>query len=169
MNFAHIHLIINHIPLITVPMALIFLIYGMITHSHQLQRFSLLVLVATAATVIPVYLTGEPTEEIVEDFSGVSESLIKEHEEAAEFAMITTLIAGALALGTILLSKHSLVQKFGAKAVVAASVIAILSLGYASNLGGHIRHPQESGIAPMSQQIHGEQLHGEQSEDDDND
>jgi hypothetical protein len=32
---------------------------------------------------IPAYLTGEPTEELVENLTGVSKSSIEQHEEAA--------------------------------------------------------------------------------------
>ena len=40
-----------------------------------------------AVLTIPVFLTGEETEESVEHLAGVSHDLIEEHEELAEKAI----------------------------------------------------------------------------------
>ena len=101
MNFAHIHLIINHIPLLTIPIAVIFLIYALSCNNNSLKQISLVILIATSASVIPVYLTGEPAEKAVKHLPGVTEDVIEPHEEAAEFSMIVTLIAGALAAASL--------------------------------------------------------------------
>jgi hypothetical protein len=44
---------------------------------------------------LPVYFTGEPADELVENLPGVAESLIDKHKYAALFAL---LMAGAPAL-----------------------------------------------------------------------
>jgi hypothetical protein len=48
-----------------------------------LKRISLGIFIIVALLAIPAYLTGEPTEELVENLPGVSKSSIEQHEEAA--------------------------------------------------------------------------------------
>jgi uncharacterized membrane protein len=144
MNFAYLHLVLNHIPMIGLPVALAFLLYGIYCKNQSSQRFSLLMLVALAAMVIPVYLTGEPAEEVVEHLPGVVESVIESHEEAAELSLVLTLITGLAAFGALWFQKD--VQKSRALnlAVVACACVAVASLVYTANLGGKIRHTEFS-------------------------
>lgn len=144
MNFAHIHLIINHVPMLTIPVALIFLAYALKRKDFGLKRFSLLMLVATAATVLPVYLTGEPAEKVIEHLPGVTEQVIEAHEEAAEFSLVVTLILGALGAATLIFANNVRIQRLLPIAVVLACIVAVGSLGYTANLGGKIRHPEVS-------------------------
>jgi uncharacterized membrane protein len=144
MNYAHIHLIINHIPILTIPMAMLFLIYGIRQKNESLKRFSMLVLIATAASLIPVYLTGEPAEKVIEHLPGISKNLIEAHEEAAELALILTLVVGGMALAVMLFPRWAIVSDLGPKAIVLASIVAVGALGYTANLGGKIHHPETS-------------------------
>ncbi len=142
MNFAYLHLIINHIPIIGIPVALVFLIYGMRTQNRVIERFSLLVLFAIAAMVVPVYLTGEPAEEAVEHLPGFAESFIESHEDAAKFSLVLTLAAGALAFIALWLQNFELRRQQINLAVLGVATIALLSLGYTAYLGGKIRHSE---------------------------
>ena len=144
MNFAHIHLIMNHIPVIGIPMALAFLIHGLWTNNSGSQRFALLVLFVVAALVIPVYLTGEPAEHLLKHTAGsnVTEEVISPHEEAAEVALILTIVTGVAAAGAIWFQKN---EKFGRNASLGVVVLAVVALGslvYTANLGGQIRHTE---------------------------
>ena len=144
MNFAHIHLIINHVPLLTIPIALIFLIYAFWRNDDGLKRFSMVILIATSVTVIPVYLTGEPAEKVVEHLPGVTEQVIAPHEEAAEFSLIVTLLAGGLAAASLILSNREKLKNWLQATLVLICFVAVVALGYTSNLGGKIRHPESS-------------------------
>lgn len=143
MNLAHIHLVLNHIPIMTIPIALIFYLFAVFRKNEQCRKFSLLILTLTAATVIPVFLTGEPAEEIVEHLTGVSKSLIHHHEESAEIALIFTLITGLTSFVTLVFTeKLPIIKRHGEKIVIISSLIALGTLIYAANLGGKIRHPE---------------------------
>lgn len=144
MNGAHLHLILNHLPLFTIPVALIFLVYALWRKDQGLKRFSLIVLILTSLMVLPVYLTGEPAEEVIEHLSGVSEALIEAHEEAAEFSLVVTLAAGVLSLAALFFVNHVKLNRVLPGAVVLVCLVAIASLGYTANLGGKIRHPETS-------------------------
>jgi len=142
-NFAHLHLILNHLPIMTIPVALIFYIYSLRTKNEKLQNFSLIMLIGTAATVLPVFYTGEPAEEIIEGMTSISKKLIHDHEETAEIAFVLTLIAGATAsVNLFFKDRLPLLKKHGDKLVIGSCIIAIGFLAYAANKGGKINHPE---------------------------
>lgn len=144
MNFAYLHLIMNHIPLIGIPVALLFLAHGLWKNNTATRRFALLVLVGLAAMVLPVYLTGEPAEEVVEHLPGVAESFIESHEDAAKFSLILTLATGAFAFITLWFQKNGSVTRLLNLGVMGIATLALLSLAYTASLGGKIRHTEFS-------------------------
>ena len=97
MNLAHLHLVLNHIPMIGIPVALAFMAHGIFQKNSATQRFALMTLLVLAICILPIYFTGEPAEKVVEHLPGVTESFIEAHEDAAKASMILTLITGGLA------------------------------------------------------------------------
>lgn len=142
MNLAHVHLILNHVPVIGVPIALIFLIYGLIKREPAVQRCSLLVLVLVAAVVVPVYFTGEPAEHVVEHLPEVADSFIEAHEDAAMYSLVFSLATGALALLALFFQNETKQRRTIAACVLFVGAIAVVSLAYTANLGGQIRHSE---------------------------
>ncbi len=142
MNFAHVHLIINHIPLIGIPIVLAFLGHGLWTKNASVQRFSLIILLGVALVVLPIYLTGEPAEEVVEHLPGVAESFIESHEDAGKFSLVFTLAAGAAAFLALWFQKIESQRRLINLIVMGLAAIALLSLVYTANLGGKIRHTE---------------------------
>lgn len=142
MNLVHVHLMINHLPLLTIPMAMIFLVYALKNKNAGLQKFSLIILLLTALTVVPVFLSGEPAEEAVEHLPSVSESIVEEHEDAAKASLILTLVCGGAALLGLVSPLKPGFQKISTPLIFITCGIAIASLSYTANLGGKIRHPE---------------------------
>ena len=102
MNSAHLHLILNHIPVFGTALGLLLMIYSFVAKSDEVRKISLGAFILSAITLIAVYLTGEPAEEIVENLPGVSEAIIETHEDAAFYALIFMEITGFLALINLL-------------------------------------------------------------------
>ncbi|HQZ83216.1 MAG TPA: hypothetical protein PLR83_08350, partial [Pyrinomonadaceae bacterium] len=98
MDPVHVHLFLNHFPVICSVLAVPLFAWAYLRKSDELKQLTLLVLVFAAAVTIPVYLSGEPAEEVVEKLAGVSHDLIEQHEDAAYFAMISMMITGAISL-----------------------------------------------------------------------
>lgn len=142
MNAAHIHLLLNHLPLIAIPMSLLFIAHSLWAKNASSKKFAYLVLFFSAALVIPVFLTGEPAEKVVEHLPGVTESFIEPHEDAGQISLILTLIAGIAALLALVLPSNEKRAKILTSIVIATSLLAILSLAYTANLGGKIRHTE---------------------------
>lgn len=158
MNFAHIHLILNHIPVIGIPVALAFLVYGIYVKNQPSQRFSLLVLIGLAAIVLPVYFTGEPAEEVIEHMPGFAESFIGAHEDAAMFSLILTLLTGAAAFVAFWFQKDPNKSRWLNFVVLGIAIVAVLSLLYTANLGGKVRHTElrSGGAVQVDSEIKGE-------------
>ncbi len=149
MNLAHLHLVLNHVPVIGMVLALSLMFAAAVRRSDELKRVSLALLVAFALVAIPVFLTGEPAEDVVERLPGVSKAAISQHEGAADLAFLAMEVAGALALVGLLFYRRtpSLPRWFFTAAVVLAIVVAGL-MARAANLGGQIRHSEVAAGAP---------------------
>ena len=143
MNWAHVHLIINHIPVIGIGLLILLFIVAMVRKNKGLITVALAFIILISLATIPVYLTGEPAEEVVEDMPGISEELIKEHEEQAEIAFILVEVAGGLALITLIARRYS--DNLGQRLVILTLLVLIVSgglIGWTANLGGKIHHEE---------------------------
>lgn len=163
MNWAHFHLILNHIPLIGAGFTILLFVIALIRNSRELMSISLLFTIIVALLAIPAYLTGEPAEEIVEDLPGISEHLIEEHEEMAEKSFIFLEIVGALALITLIVKDYS--QRLGRLAMLTTFIGLVLGGGmiaWTANLGGRINHPEISSGSSDHQSVTD---YGEREED----
>lgn len=98
MNAAQIHLALNHAPLFLSIIGGVILILGMIKKNESFKNLSLYFLIAAALFTVPVFLTGEGTEELVENLPGVNETAIEEHEDMAKISLIIIIITGAISL-----------------------------------------------------------------------
>lgn len=143
MNWAHIHLLLNHVPVIVVPVAILFLAVGLRRRSGDLARGGLALFVLTAVAAVAVYLTGEPSEELVEGLPGVSETILERHEEIALLATTAIATLGLLALAGLFYfrRKPALPRWFGILTLFLSLVPAGL-LGWTASLGGQVRHSE---------------------------
>ena len=157
MDGAHLHLILNHIPVFGLLVGFLLLAWGMIRGYNDIQKAALVTLFVTAATALPVYLTGEPAEDIVEKLPGVSEQIMSQHEDSAMFSLIMAMITGVFALGAIAV-KRFLSTQVAAMAAVAVLIVTLITGGamaFTANLGGQIRHTEirngQAGETPQTQ------------------
>ncbi|HET6145742.1 MAG TPA: hypothetical protein VFE02_19720 [Candidatus Acidoferrales bacterium] len=150
MNWAHVHLMLTHIPVIGVGAILAFLLLGAIRGSREIQWASLQLFVALALLSITVYLSGSPANHQVRDLPGFTRSVIHRHSTAADFAFWSLEILGALSLGALYLYRASgAVPVRFIVALLMIGFVVLLLMGWTANLGGKIRHP-EIGAAIVS-------------------
>jgi len=142
MNAAHVHLLLNHVPILGTAFVVPLLVWAIVRRSDEVARLALIALVAIGALAVPVFLSGEPAEELIEDQPGVTEHWIAQHEDIAKVALGAALLLGVVALGGLV--------AFRSKAIpVGFSTFALLlTLGTAGLMattgwhGGHIRHTE---------------------------
>lgn len=143
MNGAHLHLLLNHLPILGSLFGLVLLLVALVRRLPLLVRTGLITLLVAAALAIPANLTGEGAEEVVEHYPGVTRSLIHEHEEAAEVALWVLEATGALAMVSLLLLAHNHARaRLFARLTLAGAFISFGLMARAGNLGGQIMHPE---------------------------
>lgn len=92
---------------------------------------------------VPVYLSGEESEDLAETLPQVTEEVIENHEEVAENAFYLALALGALAAFAFVLSyKYPSYENYAAKALILLGLLVSALMIYAANLGGQIRHTE---------------------------
>jgi NADH:ubiquinone oxidoreductase subunit 4 (subunit M) len=157
MNPAHLHLMLNHLPVIGVPLVAALLAWALFRSSREIQRVALGATVIVAALTYPVFLTGEPAEERIEDASWASENLIHEHEERAEAALIAVLVTGVVAVLGLWQSRGNrpMSRRLGSLTLAGLAVSAGL-LGWTALLGGPIRHEEIRAGTTASAPVAGE-------------
>jgi hypothetical protein len=143
MNPAHLHLMFNHLPVVGVPLVAALLGWALFRRSRELYRVALGGAVILAALTYPVFLTGEPAEERVEDASWMRERLVHEHEERAEAALIAVLVTGAMAAFGLWQTRGERKPNFTTGGITLAGLaISTGLLGWTAQLGGPIRHDE---------------------------
>lgn len=143
MNPTHIHLLLNHFPIIGTLIGSTILLYSIIRKQNTGKITGAFIIVIMAIIAIPVFLTGEPAEDSVEHVTGISKALIHEHEEASEKAFWLMEITGVFSLLAIV--AYKIKTAFAPKAFLVAfafSSVTFFAMAWAGNLGGKIRHPE---------------------------
>jgi uncharacterized membrane protein len=143
MNLAHIHLLLNHFPVIGTIIAVLLFVSAIIENSADLKKASLLTFLGIAILSIPVYMSGKAAEQVIKNLPGVSEHLIVQHENAALPAYVLMEITGALAWFGLWRFRRT--SQFGGGTLSVVFLLSVITVGLmanASNLGGQIRHSE---------------------------
>jgi len=143
MNWAHVHLLINHFPVIGVLGVLLVFVYGQVRKSDEVKLLGLGLFVLIALITIAVYFTGGAAESVVKNLPGVTQSSIGAHEEMALLALVLMELLGVAAMGGLFLFRKS--SAFPQWYIVLVLVIGLATaavVGLTANLGGQIRHTE---------------------------
>lgn len=143
MNGAHLHLMVNHLPLIMPIAGIIVMLTGLISKSEPVKRTAFLIFILGSIASIAAMTTGERAEEIAENINGVSENYIKSHEETAEIFAFLTYILGGISLLALWTSFKQ--KTFSNLVSISTFVFALAVLFFAKQTGttgGEIRHTE---------------------------
>lgn len=143
MNWAHVHLIINHFPVIGILGAILLLVYSLVRKSEEVKMVSLGVFAIIALLTLAVYFTGEAAEKIVKNLPGVTETYIGRHEEIASLTLVLMEILGITSVaGLVLLRRSGAIPKWLAVMILILSLITAVVVNLTANFGGQIRHTE---------------------------
>ncbi len=143
MNWAHVHLIINHYPVIGILGAILLLVYSLARKSEEVKMVSLGVFAIIALMTLAVYFTGEAAEKVVKNLPGVTETYIGRHEEIASLTLVLIEILGITSLaGLVLLRRSGAIPKWVVVMILILSMITAAVVNLTANLGGQIRHTE---------------------------
>lgn len=142
LDAAHIHLMLNHLPVVGAPLLLLLLTIGLLRGSGELLTVSLILTVGLALVTGFVYLTGEPAEELVEHAPWFREALAETHEEHAAMSLAAVLATGVLAAAAFALRVRPRAGPRLARVTWVGLVLSTILLGWTAWSGGQIRHEE---------------------------
>lgn len=143
MTQVHLHLLITHLPVFGSILGTLVLGYGLWVKSNQTKNAAYFIFVISAIGAAIAYLTGEGAEEAVENIKGVSENMIKLHENSAMYALISLIALGVLSIGALIISRFR--NSFIKSMSIVVLIISLVSFGLVARtgyLGGQIRHTE---------------------------
>lgn len=139
MNAAHLHLLINHLPLFAVLLGLLAGLYGVWRREESVVRVALMLFILAGLGAVAAYFSGEAAEELVEAL-GRSEAALEAHEESGTLAAYLTIALGVLSLGTLV--RRGPIAPAWRTALLVLATVVLGVVGYAANQGGRISHPE---------------------------
>ena len=163
MDAPHIHLLINHIPILGALFGFLLLIVGMTIKNRSVEITALATILLAALFTIPAYLSGEEAEHVVEHIQGISEFQLEEHEEHAELSLWMMIASGVSALFALVAYayKPSFIK------ILRISTIVLTGIGFATlvplaNHGGKIVHSE---LRDDSVQLHDQEANSSDHDD----
>lgn len=141
MNGAHLHLVVNHLPIIIPMIGALVMLGGFVFSSAIVKRTAYAIFILGAVATLPAFFTGEGAEEIVEDIQSGAGRYIHEHEEAAEVFAILSYLLGLLSIvGLWANVKQKAFANMLAIVTLAFSVAVLYFAKQTGTTGGEIRH-----------------------------
>jgi len=145
MNLAHLHLLLNHFPIIGTAIGLGLLLVSLAGRNDDLKRASLIIFASMALLAIPTFFSGAGAQGAIKGDPGVSQALIDRHEGAAMLALLFMEITGAVSLAG-LWRLHRMAtparRNWTSAAVLFFSIVTVLLMARVGTTGGEIRHPE---------------------------
>lgn len=142
MNDAHLHMVVNHFPIIGLFFGVAILLFGIFKKNPLVLNISYLIFIFCMIMGQVSMFTGENAEDIVENL-GISKDVIHTHEELAEgFMKVMYLLGLASILGLFAnIKKHSKALLLAYLILIIGVVSAVLSTPVGTS-GGEIRHTE---------------------------
>jgi hypothetical protein len=148
MTLVHIHLLLNHWPIIGAFIALGLFVIALAANSDDLKQASLAFFVFLALLAIPTYMSGDVANEVLKANEPLPKELVATHQGAAMLAMVFMEITGFAALtGLWRFSRMSRpapvpVARWNSAAVLILAIVTVGLMTAVGNTGGAIRHPE---------------------------
>jgi len=143
MNDAHVHLVVNHFPIIGTILGLGILITGIILKNNTVKSTAYALFIVSAIFAAFSMGTGEGAEELVEDMPSIGKQIIHVHEEMAEKLAIILYVLGTISVAGLFLNykKHAKAQLISFLALIVA-IIGVFFAQQTGTTGGEIRHTE---------------------------
>jgi uncharacterized membrane protein len=144
MDWDHIHIMINHFPVILAVMGAVVALLGVLRGRRGVWMYATASLTLAGLTAVATYFSGRAAEDVVRHAWYIGRGSIHTHEDAALVATIATAVAAlvaAVAWRRLVRYPREITLPGGLRtAVVLTALASAGSIGYASWLGGQITH-----------------------------
>ena len=143
MNEAHLHLVVNHFPIIGTILGFGILLVGVISKNNSVKNTAYCLFILGAVFAFSSMATGEGAEEMVEDMPSIGHKIIHEHEEMAEKLAVVLYLLGLVSIAGLYTNfkNHSkaILVSFLALAIATVGIFLGQQTG---TTGGEIRHTE---------------------------
>jgi uncharacterized membrane protein len=143
MNDAHLHMVVNHFPIIGSIFGLGILIAGLLLKNNTVKNTAYGLFVVAAIFAAVSMATGDGAEEMVKDMPNIGRKIIHDHEEMAEKLTLFLYLLGVISLLGIYtnIKNHSKAKLISFLALTIAFVAVFLAKETGTS-GGEIRHTE---------------------------
>ena len=143
MTDAHLHLVVNHFPIIGTILGFGILLAGIFLKNNTVKNVSYVVFIVAAIFAAFSMGTGEGAEEAVEEMPNIGKQVIHEHEEIAEKLAIVLYVLGVISLVGLYTNfkNHTKATLVSYLALIIAAVGVFLAQQVGTT-GGEIRHTE---------------------------
>jgi len=153
MNDTHLHLALNHFPVIGLAIGIFVLLFGFLLRKDQVKETALAIFIFSALMAIAANYTGEGAEDLVENLPGISEQYIETHEDKAEVFLTMMLVLGGISLITLILAiKKMKWAIYGYILVILIAIATAFAAKEVGTSGGEIRHTEIRPDGTLNQQ-----------------
>ena len=138
----HLHLLLNHLPLLWSAIAVILLAWALLARSRDLTRAGLILTLVCGVAGFVAKQSGENAEEQLESLPWFDKELAEEHEEAAEWAYIVLALAGAAAAVALVRMRGGRPARLETGIALALLTVGLAATARTALAGGQIRHEE---------------------------
>jgi len=140
-NAAHLHLILNHFPIIGAAIVVLVLGYGVVINNDKIKQLGMFLIVLIGLITIFVFTSGNKAEGFIKGNEGVVEENIEPHEEFAKISMIAMEFTAVVSLiGLVLFRKNKPVPVWYGLVLLVLLLVVNCMMIYTGHLGGKITH-----------------------------
>ncbi|WP_367769799.1 DUF2231 domain-containing protein [Flavobacterium sp. WC2421] len=143
MNDAHLHLVVNHFPIIGSILGLGVLIAGLFLKNNSVKNTGFFLLIIAAVFALASMATGDGAEEMVKDMPTIGEKIIHEHEQIAEKFALVLYATGIFSIVSLYATQKR--NKFAKIVTYITLILALIAAGlstFVGTSGGEIRHTE---------------------------
>lgn len=143
MNWVHLHLALNHVPVLGTVFLFLLLLVGWIRRSQEIQRICLWGFVGLCLVSIGIKYTGDFAFDALKGADWVDKVLVQRHEQSADQATTGVFILGVIAAVGLFRSRGNRpVAAWVCMVLLGASLGTFVLMARTANLGGQLRHPE---------------------------
>lgn len=143
MNDAHLHMIVNHFPIIGTIFGLGILFTGVVLKNNSVKNTAYVLFIVAAIFAAFSMGTGDGAEDVAEKLPGVTKEIIHEHEELAEkFALLLYALGVVSLVGIFLNVKNHTKAKLVSWLAIVIAAVALFLAKEVGTSGGEVRHTE---------------------------
>lgn len=143
MNDAHLHMVVNHFPIIGTILGLGILIAGIFLKNNSVKNTAYFLFIVAALFAFASMATGDGAEEMVEDMPNIGKKIIHEHEEMAEKLAIVLYLLGIVSIvGLYTNIKNHAKSNLVSYLIMTIAAVAVFLAQQTGTSGGEIRHTE---------------------------